>query len=128
MSGASMPSARATLGRRGEDAAAAHMARTGYTLIARNWRCAIGEIDLVALMGDQVVFVEVKTRRGGAWSPEESISPRKAGRLRALAYAYLADASLPAERPWRIDVIAVEVDGAGQITRLEQIEYAVNES
>lgn len=128
MSGASMPSARAALGRRGEDAAAAHLARTGYTLIARNWRCAAGEIDMVARMGDQLVFVEVRTRRGGAWSPEESVGPTKAGRLRALAYTYLADAGLPAESPWRIDVIAVEVDASGQITRLEQIEYAVADS
>jgi putative endonuclease len=122
-----MPSARAALGRLGEDAAADHLSATGHTLIARNWRCPIGEIDLVALKGGQLIFVEVRTRRGGQWSPEESVGPAKAGRLRALAYTYLAAAGLSAESPWRIDVIAVEV-AAGQVSRLEQIEYAVGEA
>ncbi|NTU79144.1 MAG: YraN family protein [Chloroflexales bacterium] len=123
-----MPSARAALGRLGEDAAAAHLARAGYTLITRNWRCPGGEIDLVALIDGQVVFVEVRTRRGGQWRPEESIGAAKTGRLRALAYAYLEHAGMSAEIPWRIDVIAVELDTAGHITRLEQIPYAVGES
>ena len=120
-----MPSARRALGRFGEDAAAKHLATRGYTLIARNWRCPIGEIDLVARQGDQLVFVEVKTRRRGPWQPEESVGPVKARRLAALAYTYLEQTGVSAETPWRIDVIAVEINPAGQITRLEQIEYAV---
>ena len=122
-----MPSARATLGRLGEDAAARHLVATGYTLIARNWRCANGELDLVARQGDQVVFVEVRTRRGSLAHPEESVGPVQARRLRGLAYTYLECAGLSAESAWRIDVIAVEVDHAGRVTRLEQIEYAVGE-
>lgn len=122
-----MPSARGALGRLGEERAAAHLARAGYSLVARNWRCPLGEIDLVALQGDQVVFVEVKTRRGEAWPPEESVGAAKAARLVALAYAYLeATAAAPAT-PWRIDVIAVELDAAGRVARLEQIEHAVGE-
>jgi putative endonuclease len=120
-----MPSARIALGRFGEDAAARHLVTRGYTLVARNWRCPIGEIDLVARIGDQIVFVEVKTRRVGPWHPEESVGPIKARRLEALAYTYLEHAGMSAETPWRIDVIAVEINLAGQITRLEQIEYAV---
>jgi putative endonuclease len=122
-----MPSPRGALGRRGEEYAAVHLRGAGYTLLARNWRCTIGEIDLVAQQGGQVVIVEVKTRRAGTGNPEESVSAAKAGRLRALAYAYFEQAGgEPAV--WRIDVIAVELDRAGRITRLEQIESAVEDA
>lgn len=127
MCGGSMPSPRRALGDQGEAAAAAHLIQSGYTLLARNWRCTIGEIDLVAQLGDQVVFVEVRTRTGGSWRPEESIGPVKAQRLRALAYTYLEANGLPAESPWRIDVFAIEVDPAGRVLRLEQIEHAIEE-
>jgi putative endonuclease len=121
-----MPSARQALGAFGEAAAAAHLRRGGATIVARNWRCRAGEIDLVALLGGQLLFVEVRTRRAGA-APEESVGPNKAARLRRLAYAYLAAAGAAPEPPWRIDVIAVEVDAAGRVARLEQIESAVGE-
>jgi putative endonuclease len=122
-----MPSPRGALGRLGEEQAAAHLVAAGYALVARNWRCARGEIDLVARQGDQVVFVEVKTRRQGGWPPEEGIGAAKAGRLRELALAYLEAAEAAPETPWRIDLVAVEVDADGRIVRLEQIEYAVEE-
>lgn len=128
MSGASMPSARGGLGRFGELAAAAHLQRSGYSLIARNWRCPIGEIDLVARYGEQVVFVEVRTRRarGGETAfPEASVGAVKARRLVQLAQTYLAESDLPAEPPWRIDVVAVEVDALGRVVRLEHIVHAV---
>lgn len=122
-----MPSPRRALGLAGEERAAAHLIATGYSLVTRNWRCGAGELDLVARKGGQLVFVEVKTRRRGAWSPEEGVGPAKAERLRGLACAYLATTGEPADTPWRIDVIAVEVDAGGQVVRLEQIEYAVEE-
>jgi putative endonuclease len=124
-----MPSPRGALGRLGEEHAAAYLRGAGYTLLARNWRCVYGELDLVAQQGGQVVFVEVRTRRvgAGAGSPEESVGAAKAGRLRALAYAYLEAAGNIAPDGWRIDVIAIELDGKGRVVRLEQIEYAVEE-
>jgi putative endonuclease len=125
--GASMPSPRGALGRIGEEQAAAHLAAAGYALVARNWRCPLGEIDLVARQGEQVVFVEVKTRRQGGWPPEEGVDRAKAERLRALAWAYLDAAGAAPETPWRIDLVAVEVDADGRVVRLEQIEYAVEE-
>lgn len=127
MSGANMPSPRSALGRFGEQRAAAYLAAAGYTLIARNWRCPSGEIDLVARQGDQLVFVEVRTRRHGAWRPEESVGAAKAERLRQVAYAYLESISAHEATPWRIDLIAVEVDFTGRIVRLEQVEHAVEE-
>ncbi|HMQ32731.1 MAG TPA: YraN family protein [Chloroflexaceae bacterium] len=122
-----MPSARGALGRLGEERAAAHLIAAGYSLVARNWRCALGELDLVALRGGQLVFVEVKTRRGEAWNPEEGVGAAKAARLVALAYAYLEATGAAPATPWRIDVIAVELDAAGRVARLEQIEHAVGE-
>jgi putative endonuclease len=122
-----MPSARRGLGSFGELAAAAHLQRRGAGIVARNWRCPIGEIDLVARLGDQLLFVEVKARRSGELAPETGVGPAKGRRLVRLAYAYLAAEGLPPETPWRIDVIAVEIDGGGRVVRLEQIESAVGE-
>lgn len=129
MSGASMPSHRRDLGNFGESTARSHLLRAGYTILASNWRCHIGEIDLVALLGDQLVFVEVRTRRAaGPISPEESISATKRHRLMALAEAYLAEAELSANTSCRIDLIAIVIDRTGRITRLDHIVNAVEDS
>jgi putative endonuclease len=123
-----MPSARRRLGDFGEAAAVAHMQKQGYRLLVRNWRCPLGEIDLVAQQDDQVVFVEVRTRRGSnAVAPEESVTPTKQQRLIALAYAYLEAHELPDSTPWRIDVIAVIIGSNGHIARLTHLPTAVEE-
>src|SRR5436853_7749718 len=90
VAGGTMPSLRKRLGDFGEQAAAAHLIRQGYRLLARKWRCAGGELDLVMQDEATLVFVEVRTRRSGATgSGEESVGRVKQGRLIALAYAYL---------------------------------------
>lgn len=128
MSGASMPlDRRRALGSFGELAALAHLRRRGATLLAQNWRCRLGEIDLVARLGDQILFVEVKTRTVGALAPESGVGPAKARRLAQLAYTYLEEAGLPATTGWRIDLVAVEVDGTGRVVRLEHMEGVVSE-
>jgi putative endonuclease len=123
-----MPSAKRRLGAFGESLAQAHLRAAGYTILTTNWRCAAGELDLIAQQGDQVVFVEVRTRRigptGGAL-PEESISAAKAQRLIDLAYHYLAAHEISETTPWRIDLIAIELDAGGRVLRINQIEYAV---
>ena len=69
---------RTETARRGEDAAAAYLERIGLVIEARNWRCQSGEIDIVAREGDEVVFVEVKTRRSErAGTAEEAVSTAK---------------------------------------------------
>lgn len=119
-------SPRRRMGNFGEAAAAAHLQRQGYTLLARQWSCAAGELDLVARQGEELVFVEVRTRRGAAYgSPEESITAAKQKRLITLAYAYLEAHSLTDACAWRIDVIAIELDRAGRICRLNHIINAV---
>ncbi|MBP1465534.1 YraN family protein [Candidatus Chloroploca sp. M-50] len=120
-----MPLANHDLGRFGEAAAAAHLRRAGYVIVGRNWRCPLGELDLVARKGDQMLFVEVKTRHVGAWLPEDALGPAKARRLVQLAYTYLTELQLPLDSPWRIDLIAIELDAAGRICRLDHIEGAV---
>lgn len=96
------------LGREGEDLAARHLRNAGLRVIDRRWRTKTGEIDLVAMDGDEVVFVEVKTRRDAAFgAPEEAVTRAKRDHLRRSALAWL-DAHRRAGRPYRIDVIAIE--------------------
>lgn len=103
------PDPRHRFGRYGEDAAAEYLRRRGFEILARNVRTALGEIDLVALDGDVVVFVEVKARRSAGGL--EAVDARKQRRLSRLALAFLARAGW-LERPARFDVVAVEPGGA----------------
>lgn len=122
-----MPDLRKRLGDFGEQAAAAHLLRRGYRLVARKWRCVGGEIDLVMRDGATLVFVEVRTRRAESGSAAESVGRAKQGRLIALAYAYLEAVAAPADAPWRIDVVAIGVDRAGRIAELRHIPSAVED-
>jgi putative endonuclease len=116
---------RKELGIKGEDLAASYLARQGYRVIARNHRTPLGELDLIAADGPETVFVEVKTRVGGREStPEEAVNGRKVERLARLAEAYLI-ASGRQDAMWRIDVVAVVVDGVGQLRRLDHLRNAV---
>jgi putative endonuclease len=101
--------------------AAHHLERAGYLILARNYRGGGGEIDLVAQQGDEVVFVEVRARRpGGLVGPEESLTPRKQARLLQAAAHYLQSRS-PEEPPWRVDLIALELDARGALHRVEHL-------
>ncbi|MEN9621145.1 MAG: hypothetical protein RL499_1338 [Actinomycetota bacterium] len=109
------------LGRRGEHLAAEHLTNTGYTVIDRNWRCPIGEIDIVARERAELVVVEVKTRSGvGFGHPLDAVTPLKLARLRRLAGAW-CEAHPGEGETVRIDVIGVIVDrGAVSIDHLRQ--------
>jgi putative endonuclease len=97
----------AELGRRGEQLAVDHLEARGMRVIERNWRCRLGEIDLVARDGDDTVFVEVKTRTTADYGhPFESITPVKLARLRRLAVAW-CEATDAATARIRIDAVAV---------------------
>ncbi|MDQ6798839.1 MAG: YraN family protein [Actinomycetota bacterium] len=96
------------LGRRGEDLAAGWYEGHGYAVVARNWRCRAGEIDLIVRRSGVVVFCEVKTRSNGAFgTPAEAVTGAKQARVRRLACRWLA--GQPADRGGRIrfDVAAV---------------------
>lgn len=108
------------LGRRGEGLAARYLEDAGYLVVARNWRCARGEIDIIARSGDTLVFVEVKTRSSLAFGhPFEAITATKLARLRTLAGAWCAETS-PAVPRIRLDAIAVVAprDGTPEIEHL----------
>ncbi|HVQ88428.1 MAG TPA: YraN family protein [Actinomycetes bacterium] len=99
--------AKDALGRYGEDVATRHLQEQGYVVLDRNWRCEVGEIDIVARDGDTLVVCEVKTRRGtGFGSPLEAITPSKAARLRRLAACWLRAHDVR-PRTIRIDVVGV---------------------
>ena len=106
-----------SVGRWGEELAAGYLRQRGYSLLDRNARTPYGEIDLVAIppaaAGSCTVFVEVKTRRSGAFGlPEESVTAGKRAHLLAAARAYL-QAHPELGDAWRIDVVAIrQVDRA----------------
>ncbi|MDX2393087.1 YraN family protein [Streptomyces sp. NPDC054904] len=100
--------AQQALGRYGEDLAARALTRAGMTVIARNWRCRGGEVDIVARDGDALVVCEVKTRRVGNFEhPMAAVRAAKAARLRRLAERWLADHGGPPPGGVRIDLVAV---------------------
>ena len=115
---------RKQLGQWGESVAAHRLEAEGYEILERNWRCARGEIDLVTRAGAELVFVEVKTRRGREMgTPEEGLTIQKSQKLVELAQSYLLEHNLDAD--WRIDLVAVELDNTGKLLRCEHIPNAV---
>ena len=114
------------LGELGERAARAYSERLGFTILDTNYRCPYGEVDIVALEGDSLVFLEVRTRSSNALGrPEESMTVSKGRKLIATAETYLQSMTdLPNQ--WRIDLVAVDVDRRGRITRIERTENAVS--
>lgn len=101
--------AKDDLGRRGEDIAADYLTDHGLVILARNWRCAEGELDIVATDGvDTVVFCEVKTRSGTTHgTPLEAVTRTKRRRIRRLAFLWM---STIRPRGWprlRFDVVGI---------------------
>lgn len=115
---------RKLLGRKGEEAAVRYLEKNGYRVLHRNYLCRMGEIDMVALDKDVLVFVEVRSKSGDAYGlAQESVTGRKQFKLRQLAWHYLK-AEGKTGRDCRFDVIAVLFDEEGRVKRLEHIENA----
>jgi putative endonuclease len=120
--------ARAALGARGEDAAVAWYRQASYEILDRNWRCAEGELDVVAYIAvdDVVVFCEVKTRSSGSFgSPFEAVTPAKQRRLRTLAARWLRTERRRGAGYGRVrfDVAAVTI-GPGGTLEVEVLQDA----
>lgn len=131
--------ARRALGAAGEEMAAQALTAAGFTIVERNWRCTglglPGELDIIAeevapdyTQGGRPatwrVIVEVRTRRGDSHGTAlQSVDERKAGRLRKLAAAYIAERDW--QGPWRIDVVAIQMDNGGRLLEVEHIRHAV---
>ena len=102
------------VGRFGEQLAARALSEAGLRILARNWRCDQGELDIVAREGTTIVFVEVKTRSTTAFgTPAEAVTPAKAARIHRLALRWLDEHRAAAGwGPIRFDVVAVVRCGA----------------
>ena len=121
-----MPNSRGLLGQTGEAIARAHLEERGYSVLATNYRCPWGEVDIVTEKGDEIIFVEVRTRRSRTFgSPEESVTASKRQRLVSTAYHYLQEHDLSLS--WRIDLVAIQIDAKGAVQRLSHLENIVSE-
>jgi len=116
---------RLELGKLGEDLACAELERRGYAVLARRYRTRFGEIDIVSMQADVVVFVEVKARRTRRYGRAiESIPPWKRRRIGAMALDYLAWTGRLDAR-CRFDIVAIDAAGTEDM-RIEVIEDAFN--
>lgn len=112
-------------GKRGEDLAVSYLQTQGYEIVERNWRCTLGEIDIVARRSEVVVFVEVRTRHASTTeSALESVGSQKQAKMTRLAYAYLTGRQL-GKVDWRVDVVAVALPRAGDPV-IEHVENALD--
>lgn len=100
---------RIFVGKRAEDIALNHLLSSGYSLLARNWRCPYGEIDIVMSQGDIIVFVEVRARNIGVEEAFLSVDVRKRYKLSRAMNAYLAQ-HYSEDVDSRLDIIAVRFD------------------
>jgi putative endonuclease len=124
-----MTEPRQRLGRRAEELVAARLAAAGWELVERNARTRYGELDIVALDGRTLVFVEVKAgRQGSAFGPERpvhSVTPGKQRRVRRLASAWMRERrDLPRYTAIRFDAVGVTFDRSGRAVDVEHIEGA----
>ena len=103
-----MPNLR-RIGEQAEDQAADYLARKGYTIVTRRRKMKSGEIDIVALDGEVLVFVEVKHRSAPGYVPEESIGAAKARALQLAGEQYVLE--MGEERETRFDLIAMDSEG-----------------
>lgn len=113
---------RGRIGRRGEDLAAAFFASKGFEIVDRNWRCRVGEIDIVVRKGEEFRFVEVKMRRTHAFGyPEASITAQKLRHLAGAIELWLR-AHPHAPKSYQADVLAISWLKEQEVPRIEWIE------
>ncbi|MBP5410454.1 MAG: YraN family protein [Lachnospiraceae bacterium] len=100
---------RRTVGTANEERAAKYLREHGYSVIAQNYRCVFGEIDIVAEEKGEIVFAEVKYRRTTAFGlPEEAVDIHKQARIRKIAMVFLKENRMPQDMAMRFDVVAMD--------------------
>ncbi len=119
-----MTDIRHVRGQRGEDLAAAHFERLGYTVLARNHRTRYGELDLVVWNSENLVFVEVKTRRDGSGDPWDALHDLKRSQVRRMAIAWLSSVKRRPRGDLRFDAVGIVLDARGALVRLDHLEAA----
>jgi putative endonuclease len=118
---------RKDTGNLGESIAQDFLKKKGCRILETNFRCHPGEIDIIALQGNTLVFVEVRCKTNSRFgSPEESITYTKMEHLKAAAIYYLQNHGKYLDS-WRIDLIAIELDTNHKLKRINQIENAIEE-
>jgi putative endonuclease len=123
------PSRSAAVGASGERVAALALEQAGCRIIARNWRCRGGELDLVALDGETLVCVEVRVRtRAGHGTAAESVVGAKAKRVLHAVAAFLDAHPEHGDRLVRIDVVAITLDRAGRVAETLHLRDAIAEA
>ena len=122
-----MPTSRSLLGHRAEELAAAELARSGYEILERNYRCRYGEIDIIACDAGDLIFIEVRSRRSlEPFSPAESVDARKQEKLILTAQHYLMSHDSPADTCCRFDVVEVRFE-RGKTAEVDIIKDAFGE-
>ncbi|MCX7919317.1 MAG: YraN family protein [bacterium] len=118
---------RIAIGKYGEHVAVEHLKEKGFQIIARNWRCFYGEIDIIARDKTELAFIEVKTRRNTwteFWSPESAVDENKRRRLRRLAQCYIARNRNIAFTEVRFDIISVVLTQRANVDSITHIPDA----
>lgn len=115
------------LGESGERVARRHLLDRGYAILEKNYRCRYGEVDIVAQQGAELVFTEVRTRRGTEFgTAQESVTSTKAKHLIAASQHYLERHFLT-DIDWRIDLVSINWPPGGAAPGIEHLEYAVED-
>jgi putative endonuclease len=111
----------------GEQLAADLVTRCGYSILETNYRVREGEADIIAMDGDCLVCIEVRTKTSRVYgTPEESLTRIKKAHLAAVINRYM-EKMLEQPVNWRIDLVAVEMDDKGKVKRIDLIKNAVEE-
>ncbi len=119
-----MPESRKELGVKGEKLAAKFLRRRGYKIIQRNYRCKLGEIDIIAERDGTIVFVEVRTRQTEEFGPPQySITAAKRNQISRVALCYIREKNLVGQS-CRFDAIAITFSPGSRRPEIEHIENA----
>src|SRR5262245_28890513 len=119
-----MTDVRHVRGHRGEDLAAEHFERLGFEVLTRNHRTRYGELDLVVSDGENLVFVEVKTRREGSGHPWDNLHALKRSQVRRMAIDWLCSVRRRPRGDMRFDAVGIVLDASGRLVSLDHLEAA----
>ena len=120
-----MATSRIELGRWGEGMAGRFLVEEGYQVLATNYRCQYGEVDIVARQGSDLVFVEVRTRQDEKLgAPEESLTNAKVDHLVATCQDYVQKHGME-NSEWRIDLVCVYVAPGRKLRRIQHVRHAI---
>ncbi|TRZ78644.1 YraN family protein [bacterium] len=109
----------------GENMATNYLKKHGFDIICRNFKCYWGEIDIIAKEKEEIVFVEVKTRKkiiGDTYgSPEDAVDRKKLSNIKTTAEFFLEKNNIADNTNWRIDIIAIKINWKRRVAQLKHI-------